>query len=220
MNTRRAVEERVVEDYEFDDAPEEPHEFVTDVRNVVLTNLELVLASIAKAHKAEVEEFEPPDNGIDQQPYIDWLGSKYDGLRRAAINLALVGVVTRFHHWLIYLANRRRNNQTFDRNVEAELTFLNSQFKNSPHKPLDFKKWIDVRDSIIHADSKAKWTFRGDPRDLEPRFVQTGELSFTEADLNEAFQHMLSAVWWYENQVELRERAKDGPPIIFKSPQA
>ena len=98
--------------------------------------------------------------------------------------------------------------------MEAELTFLNSQFKNSPHKPSDFKKWIDVRDSIIHADSKAKWTFRGDPRDLEPRFVRMGELSFTEADLSEGFQHMLSAVGWYDNQVETWEGKKCGPQTV------
>ena len=104
-----------MDDYEFDGPPEEPHEFKTDVQNVVLINLELVLERIAQAHKVEVTEFEPPDNGIDQQPYLDWIGSKYDGLRRAAINLALVGVVTRFHHWVIYLANRLRSNKTFDR---------------------------------------------------------------------------------------------------------
>jgi hypothetical protein len=208
-----------MEDYEFDDPPEEPNEFVTDVRNVVLTNLELVLASIAKAHKAEVAAFEPPDNGIDQQPYFGWLGSKYDGLRRAAINLALVGVVTRFHHWLIYLANRIREteDETFDKNVCQELEFLKSRFKKTKVKPSEFTKWMDVRDSIIHADSKATWRHGRGTRKLLPRFVRKGNLSFSESDLKEAFGSMLQAIGLFEHQVEQWERTKYGPPIIFKN---
>jgi hypothetical protein len=211
-----------MDDDEFDNHPEEPHEFETDVQNVVLTNLELVLDGIAKAHKAEVAEFEPPDNGIDQQPYIDWIGSKYDGLRRAAINLALVGVVTRFHHWLIYLANRTREKQnpSFDQSVLQELIHLKTMFKKTRIKPQIFTKWVDVRDSIIHADSKATWRQGNRTRKLLPKFVRKDDLNFSKADLEEAFRSMLQAIGLFEHQVEQWQRAKYGPPIIFKSPRA
>jgi hypothetical protein len=218
----RPVEERVMDDYEFDDPPEGPHEFETDVQNVVLTNLELVLEGIAKAHEAEVAEFDPSDNSINQQPYIDWIDSKYDGLRRAAINLALVGVVTRFHHWLIYLANRTREkkNPLFDRSALEELIHLKTMFKRTRIKPQIFIKWVDVRDSIIHADSKATWRHGKRTRKLLHKFVHKDDLNFSESDLKEAFGNMLQAIGLFEHQVELWERAKYGPPIVFKSPQA
>lgn len=207
----------MVDDYEFDEPPEEPHEFETDVRKVVLTNLDLVLDGIARAHTAAVKKFQPPDNGLNQQPYIDWIGCQYEGLRKAAINLALVGLITRFHHWLIYLANTIRDakDKTFDKSVAQELFFLNLEFKNSPYKHSDFKKWIDVRDSIIHADSKASWKLGGKPRNIDPQFAQLGELNFTEADLDGAFQHMLSAIWWYMNQVDQWMEKNNGPQVTF-----
>ena len=37
----------MVDDYEFDEPPDEPHEFETGVQKVVLTNLDLVLDGIA-----------------------------------------------------------------------------------------------------------------------------------------------------------------------------
>jgi hypothetical protein len=205
----------MVEDCEFDGPPDEPHEFETDVRKVVLTNLDLVLDGIVCAHVAEVKKFRPPDNGLDQQPYIDWIGSRYDGLRKAAINLALVGLVTRFHHWLTYLANiiRDAKDQTFDDSVAKEISFLNSRFKNSSYKCSDFKKWTDVRDSIIHADSKASWTFKKKPRSVAPQFAQLSELNFTQADLDAAFQHMLAAIGWYMNQVDQWVEKNKGPQI-------
>jgi len=39
--------DRMVDDYEFDEPPDEPHEFETGVQKVVLTNLDLVLDGIA-----------------------------------------------------------------------------------------------------------------------------------------------------------------------------
>jgi hypothetical protein len=125
--------------------------------------------------------------------------------------------VTRFHHWLTYLANRLRadKDRTFDNGVTQEIAFLNLEFKNSPYKHSDFKKWIDVRDSIIHADSKASWKHQGKPRNIDPRFAHLGELNFTKADLKEAFQHTLSAIGWYTDQVDQWVEKTKGPQIIF-----
>lgn len=43
--------------YEYDEPFDEPHEFETDVRKVVLTNLNVVLQGIAHAHTAALRKF-------------------------------------------------------------------------------------------------------------------------------------------------------------------
>lgn len=167
-------------------------EFEIDVRKVVLVNHELTLEAITKAEDEAVDGFDLTDEG--QRQTADYVGRQHDEFRRAATNLALVGLVARFHHWLTYLANRIRgkNNQIFHKNVVQEISFLNSQLKNSPHKPEHFEKWADVRDSVIHADSKASWTFNGETRTVDERFTLGEELNFTEDDLKEAFDHTLA----------------------------
>jgi hypothetical protein len=203
-------------EYEFDDGYDYKHEFEVDVRKVVLINHELTLEGITRAEAEEVEKLDLTDEG--ERSVASWIEGQHDEYRRAATNLALVGLVTRFHHWLAHLANRIRGkaNQTFDRSVSQELHFLNSHLANSPHQPSDFKKWIDVLDSAIHADSKASWTYDGKPRTIEPRFVISGdELNFTEDDLKEAFENMLQAIGWYDHHVEKWVVAKHGPQIFM-----
>jgi hypothetical protein len=204
------------EDYEFDDGYESPHEFEIDVRKVVLINHELTLEAITRAEDETVARFDLTDEG--QRSTADYVCRQHDEFRKAATNLALVGLVTRFHHWLTYLANRIRGkaNQTFDKSVAQEMYFLNSHLKNSPHRPSDFKKWIDVRDSVIHADSKASWTHDGKSRTIESGFVINGdELNFTGADLKEAFSYMLQAIGWYDHHVEKWVVAKHGPQVFM-----
>jgi|ERR1700693_604229 len=202
-------------DYEFDDGHDWTHEFEVDVRKVVLVNHELTLEGITKAEEEAVAGFDQTNEG--QRQVAEYVRGQHDEYRRAATNLALVGVVARFHHWLTYLSNRIRGkaNEIFRKNVVQEIGFLNSQLKNSPHKPEDFEKWIDVRDSVIHADSKASWTYNGETRTVEPRFALGEELNFTEDDLKEAFDHMLHAINWYDTEVERWIVAKFGPQVFI-----
>jgi hypothetical protein len=200
-------------EYEFEEH-EVPHEFEIDVRRVVLINHELLLQGIDRAEDEEVEKFDMSKE--DERSLVGWIGRQHDEFRIAANNLALVGLITRFNHWLTHLANRIRDDKdkSFDRSIAKELKFLNGEFKGTPIKPTVFKELVDVRDSIIHADSKASWTYNGDPRQVAPRFTHLGEVRFTEADLHEAFQNALLAVTWYEHQVEQWESA-ERPPKVY-----
>ena len=202
-----------MEEYEFE-AQEIPHEFEIDVRRVVLINHELVLQGIDRAETEEVEKFDLTNE--DQGAVVSWIESKHDEFRQAANNLALVGLITRFHHWLTHLANRIRDDkdESFDRSIAQELGFLNSKFKGTPIKPSVFKGLVDVRDSIIHADSKASWKHDGRHRQIDPKFTHLDEVRFTEADLHEAFRNALLAVTWYEHQVEQWELA-ERPPKVY-----
>lgn len=77
------------------------------------------------------------------------------------------------------------------------------------------RKWINVRDSVIHADSKANWSYHGDARTIEPQFLRMGDLNFTKTDLTHAFQNMLSAVRWYIDQVDQTKEKTKGSQILF-----
>jgi hypothetical protein len=203
-----------MDEYEFEEY-EVPHEFEIDVRRVVLINHELVLQGVDRAEDEELAKFDMSKE--DERSVAAWIGHQHDEFRKAANNLALVGLVTRFHHWLTFLANRIRDDKdkSFDRSIAQELGFLNSKFKGAPVKQSVFKVLVDVRDSIIHADSKASWKYQGRSRQIDPKFNHLGEVRFTEADLHEAFQNTLSAVGWYEHQVEQWVEAKYRSQVIF-----
>jgi uncharacterized protein YjbI with pentapeptide repeats len=175
----------------------------------------LVLESIDRAEAEEVAKLDLTDE--NQRGVATWIERQHDEFRRAANNLALVGLVTRFHHWLTFLANRIRDDKhkSFDRSIAKELRFLNSKFKNAPVEEAVFEKLVDVRDSIIHANSQASWKFRGTPRQIDPKFSRLDEVNFTGADLREAFQNALLAVGWYEHQVEQWVEAKYGPQVLL-----
>jgi len=217
----------------FDTLGFELHQFETDVRKVVLINHELTLEGIDKAAAIVVNRLGLTDES--QRSVATYIKGQYDEYRRAATNLALVGLVSRFHHWLTGLANRIRGTakETFDKSISKEIGFLNSCLPRSPYTYSNFKKWVDVRDSIIHADAKASWMYSGQPRNIESRFkrsdsigidiVKGDELNFTEDDLKEAFGGMFEAVRWYEHQVEEWEKANRGTQILivgkFRIPQ-
>jgi hypothetical protein len=112
LTETRDVRQSMDDDYDYGPTAEEAHPFETDVKRVVLINHTLILRSLTRAESGEVARFKQADkSGSNQQPFIDCIGSRYNELRRAATNLALVGLITRFHHWLIYLANLSRAEQ-------------------------------------------------------------------------------------------------------------
>jgi len=204
---------------EFDDY-EERHPFDIDVHALVLTNLKLALDGIDRLEQEEITSYvrETDNDEATQQSFISWIQGQHENLRTAAIHLALVGLVTRFHHWLVTLANSLRDDtdKTFDKSVQQEMHFLNNNFKSSPHQPRDFAKWIDVRDSVIHADSQAAWQHEGKLRGVESQFTHIGELHFTATDLQDAFQKMLWAIAWYEGKTDDWYEAKHGPTLLIR----
>lgn len=192
-----------------------PHNFEIDVRRVVLINHEIVLEGITRAENEAVEQFDTTDDG--QRDLVTWIERQHDEFRRAANNLALVGLITRLHHWLCYLANLIRPIRTFDNSLAHEFRFLSNHFANPPVELFFFDRLVGVRDSIIHADSKASWTFRGDARHVDPKYVEGDEVSFTEEHLKEVFDKALSVVEYFEHHAEETHQKMNGPQIKFGS---
>jgi hypothetical protein len=83
----------MVDDYEFEEPPDEPHEFETDVRNVVLINLNLVLDGIAGAHAAEVKKFQPPRQWVGPTVIyrLDWNSVRWVKQSRNQLSLGWTG---------------------------------------------------------------------------------------------------------------------------------
>ena len=203
---------------EFEDY-DERHQFEMDVEALVFTSLTLTLEGIDRVEKQEIDGYvrHTDNDAKSQKLFISLRRAEYKKLRTAAVHLAMVGLVTRFHHWLVTIANsvRKEEDRTFDNNVKYEMEFLNRYFKCSTHKPGDFKKWVDVRDSIIHADSRAVWKQGKKTRHVQKRFREKTELCFKESDLREAFKQMLDAVGWHYSRYEDWYVAKHGTGIVF-----
>lgn len=158
-----------------------PHPFEDEIDWVVRTNHRLVFESISRIEgEAEPDEIE---DGYSNE------------LRRAANSLALVGLVTTLHHWIsIFVEELTKENAT-DRSLVRNLKTLDERTGVSPIPIQFFEELVTVRDSIIHAHSQIQWTFRH-AREVPQRYADTasGEVQFTEADLNEAIQKSITLV--------------------------
>src|SRR5271168_3561217 len=109
-----------MDDYEFAEGPEPAQEFEVELRRLVIINYEFALKGIAQS---EDDSISPEDD----QGFANLIRNEHDDWRVAARNLALVGLVTRFHHWLIYLANLSRTEQMHSVGLIKELKFLHER---------------------------------------------------------------------------------------------
>lgn len=126
----------------------------------------------------------------------------YDDLRVAARNLALVGLVVRLHHWAAAYARRIDGGRTADKPLETELGFLNSKLGKPPVPTEFFRKLVDVRDSVIHANSLPQWTYRDKPRLVDARFAPEGyRVAVSDEDLAEALEKAITLIKWYDERL-------------------
>jgi hypothetical protein len=124
----------------------------------------------------------------------------YEDLRVAARNSALVTLVTRLHHWLTAYARRLSLNRQ-PKSLVKEMSFLNTAVGNGPVLIAFFKALVDVRDSVIHADSKPEWSHDGTPRGVLPQY-RTWRVEVTEEDLTAAIEKAIEQVMWYDKKLQ------------------
>jgi hypothetical protein len=104
---------------------------------------------------------------------ITWQQTFYVDLRRAANHLAVVGLVTRLEHWI---ARFVRLKQLPVSNLCKNLRVLNDSLHGTGPIPVAFfKDLVTARDSVIHADSKAKWQYKG-TREVAKQYRNGDEL--------------------------------------------
>jgi hypothetical protein len=134
-----------------------------------------------------------------------WVATGYEDRRRAANNLALVALVTRFHHWLTRLIRRlpATANPYSQQSVSKELSILTSALGQGPVPLTFFEDLAEARHSIIHADSQAEWEFPpGVQRNVAHCYRNAwSDVEISEEQLTEAVAKAIAQVKWYDEKL-------------------
>ena len=84
-----------------------------------------------------------------------------------------------------------------DSKLVSCLTFLNEHLGGRTNVPVSFfKELVNVRDSVVHADSKANWEFHR-PRQVAKQYADVyGNVRVEEEDMKKAVQNAAKQVTW------------------------
>lgn len=88
--------------------------------------------------------------------------------------------------------------------MEKSLGILRDRFGDGPVSIADFLELETVRDSIIHADSKAEW-MRGKTLRSVAQMYRDSSLTwvnFGEAHLRDAIEKSVKQVKWYDERLD------------------
>src|SRR5208282_3723014 len=121
-----------------DDEPiEVAHEFEVDLNCVIVVNHRLTLEAITKTEDEELtgiqEGFALEDPNVLSSIVSGRMGF-YEELRAASRNLAWVGIVTRFHHWITRFARKlpATKQPYVQQSLVKELEILNKSCGRGP----------------------------------------------------------------------------------------
>ena len=179
-----------------------PHAFAVDLNLSVVTSYRYALERIIAAEEDELDYVSAQFAGEDHEVLLAALSGtrrNFDELREAASRLALVGSVTRFGHWLEKLAKKVPARSSA---ITYNLKALENEVGRGPESASYFKQLVDVRDSIIHANAAATWTYNHE-RSVAARYRNPyGTIEFSEKDFEEAVSKMVSQISWYDEQIQ------------------
>jgi hypothetical protein len=194
-----------------------PHDFEIDLNGLVVVNHRLTVQGI---DREEDEQLEMVGGGKSQddpgavRSLQSWLQGQYDDLRRAANNLAAVALATRMQHWISRLAKKTPGKPIRgDSKLVSELNHLNTYLGEGPVPVAFFADLVNVRDSVIHGDSKAEWDdHRGIRRRVGDCYRNTyGDTEVSEAQLAEAIAKATQLVKWYDDKIHSARAAVTAP---------
>jgi hypothetical protein len=184
-----------------------PHEFENEVWCLVTDNYSITMHGIDQQEKALIDHMRSELAQEDDEVIRSQVSSTqffFDRLRRAATHQALVALVTRLDHWTRKLVRRLsvkpdRDSQPVVRDIEA----LNKRLGLAPTDVGFFRELVNVRDSIIHADSQPEWEFpKGNTRSVATKYLDSaGELDFNRQHLAEAVEKTTAQVKWYDERI-------------------
>lgn len=188
-----------------------PSDFEVDLNLVVMANCRLTLEGIDRARQEELELHSAELAGDAPEILSDALSNvafEFEELRKAAIQLALVGVVTRLQHWVGLLVNKAKitvpKPERAKSKLICQLEALNKSL-NCDSPLLDFENLVNLRDSIVHADSLAQWEYNG-PRTVPEHFRDAyGKIRVTEEDLQKFVAKAILQISFYDEVLKQRE---------------
>jgi hypothetical protein len=182
-------------------------EFEKEVQSLIRLSHNLVLKGICDLEKSEIdrlcEEADPAELGSE----IECAKSDANDLRRAANSLALVGLVTRFQHWIGKLVDEITKENAKDNPLDKNLRRLNEELKKLGSGPVSiefFRDLTTVRNSIVHADSQIAWRYRDEDKQVPAAYVDPilVELTITESHLEEAIEKSIQQIRWYDERID------------------
>ena len=207
------------------------HEFQIELNRIVVANHQFALEGINRAEIEEIKELEEEFANDDFEVLseaVSHLRCNFEELRQASLQLAWVGVITRLQHWIARFATKDK-----DSSPKPSKNFNPGQSnhkKNKHKKPKSlidrlrhmncdaellsfFQKAVDVRDSIIHGDSR---TNRGNDRPLiAPCYRNAwGRVELSEEQLMELVNKSVLQISQYEES--LSGCAGVAGPAIFR----
>lgn len=159
---------------------------------------------------AKLEESFGPEDYESMLSMTGHVRTFYDDLRRAATNLAVVGLVTRLQHWVVNFEQQLRRTRecvglgrrSRDSKFAKALRCLNEKLGDGPVSTAYFSELEVVRDSIIHGDSKAEWEFQGKPRRVSDPYLNAyREVELSEEQFKEAVSKAVQQVKWYDDRL-------------------
>ena len=174
-----------------------PHPFEEELGWLVSTNHTLVMENISRIEQDAVP--------TDDEPDLSEMHAYSDELRKAANNLAVVGLVTRFRHWVNLFLKELLHTGFVDRGLKKSLKALEKRTGQGPTPISFFQELEAVRDSIIHADSKTAWMFGNSRKHVAEPYadVISGEVAFTPAHLQEAIEKSIEQIKWYHDRLDV-----------------
>jgi len=187
-----------------------PHPFGSELYALVFVHHRLALEGLDRWEQDERNLIDEDDEDENESAQLR-IDEHYDELEGASHNLALVGLVTRLHHWIAGFAAKIGKEKARETGLVKNLRFLNEKLGDCPVSISFFEGIVAVRDSIIHADSQAQWVYNETKRSIPAEYAGAGsERVHLVADhLHEAADNSIRLIKWYEDQMKLRETNRD-----------
>jgi hypothetical protein len=195
-------------------ALEEPqeiaHEFEIDLYNAVTPNHNAMLEGIDREEDSEMLDIQDGFRHEGHETVSSMLGylqNGYDERRQKSRLSAVVIVVTRLDHWISRFAGNlkvkptRGNKNGLANLIEA----LNNALSDGPVPVKFFEDLAELRHSVVHADSRTEWDFKGQRRRVADCYRNAcGDVELSEEQLKEAIQKTIEQVKWYDEQIRAK----------------
>ena len=188
-----------------DEPMEMMHPFEIDLNCLVIINHKYTLDGLERDENRTMRAAESLGDEGDPEMVSSILDAErrpFDEFRIAARNLAMVALVTRFHHWVSAYARRIDPLRKRGISLKEELNFLKGNIGEGPENASYFLALAEVRNSVIHGDSQRTWEYNGKTREVELRYARTPyQVEVSEPDLTEAIQKTVTQINWYDQKL-------------------
>jgi hypothetical protein len=189
-------------------------DFAVDLHCVVLANHAFTIEGINRAENEDfgrMKAFLPKfPQKMAEQVVVHMRNTHYD-LRQAATHLAVVGLVTRFQHWTGKFVQKLglKPDKASHSLLVSQLEILNRTLGEGPIPILFFEELTVARDSIVHADARAEWHYRGGNKKVAERYCDTfGAVDMTEEHFKSAVEKAIEQLLWYNAKLQARAQSR------------